>query len=85
VASELQCFKGCCERVGFPESFHGLRRRISAEGIAQDLSCVRGRLSLTEVVSASVMRIYGVRQIFSHDRDFDKVKGVRRAETLPSH
>jgi predicted nucleic acid-binding protein len=41
-----------------------------------------GKLSLTDVVSTTVMKKYGVRQIFSHDHDFDKVEGVRRAETL---
>lgn len=42
-----------------------------------------GRLSLTDVASTTVMRKYGVRQIFSHDHDFDKVEGIRRIESLP--
>lgn len=42
-----------------------------------------GTLSLTDVTSTTVMRKYGVRQIFSHDHDFDKVEGVRRSESLP--
>lgn len=37
-----------------------------------------GRLSLTDVVSTVVMRRFGVRDIFSHDSDFDTVKGIRR-------
>ena len=42
-----------------------------------------GRLSLTDVASTTVMRKYGVRQIFSHDHDFDKLEGIRRSESLP--
>jgi predicted nucleic acid-binding protein len=41
-----------------------------------------GKLSLTDVASVVVMRRYGVRQIFSHDRDFDEVESVKRAESL---
>ena len=41
----------------------------------------RGRLSLTDVSSVVVMRKYGVKQIFSHDGDFDGVKGLHRSET----
>ena len=37
----------------------------------------RGRLSLTDVSSVVVMRKYGIKQIFSHDGDFDGVKGLR--------
>ncbi len=37
-----------------------------------------GRLSLTDVLSTVVMGRYSVKQIFSHDSDFDAVKGVRR-------
>jgi predicted nucleic acid-binding protein len=37
-----------------------------------------GRLSLTDVVTTIVMKKYGVSGVFSHDADFDKVKGVRR-------
>lgn len=37
-----------------------------------------GRLSLTDVVSTVVMKRYGVKDIFSHDSDFDSVKGIRR-------
>jgi predicted nucleic acid-binding protein len=44
----------------------------------------QGKLSFTDVASATVMRKYGVRQIFSHDHDFDKVEGIRRAEALRS-
>ena len=41
-----------------------------------------GRLSLTDVVSMVVMRKYGVRQIYSHDLDFDGIEGVKRNESL---
>lgn len=42
----------------------------------------RGRLSLTDVASLSVMRRYDVRRIFYHDRDFDGLKGIERKESL---
>lgn len=42
----------------------------------------RGELSLTDVVSVVVMQKYHVKEIFSHDRDFDKVEGVFRRERL---
>ena len=42
----------------------------------------KGRLSLTDVASTIVMRRYGVREIYSHDSDFDLVSGVKRRETL---
>lgn len=37
-----------------------------------------GKLSLTDVVSTIVMKRYSVKNIFSHDSDFDLVTGVRR-------
>ena len=37
-----------------------------------------GKLSLTDVVTTVVMKRYGVTDIFSHDTDFDGVRGVRR-------
>jgi len=37
-----------------------------------------GRLSLTDVVSTVVMKRYSVKDIFSHDSDFDVVSGIRR-------
>ena len=37
-----------------------------------------GRLSLTDVVSTVVMQRYSVKDIFSHDSDFDVVSGIRR-------
>lgn len=40
----------------------------------------RGRLSLTDVCSAVVMQRYGLKEIFSHDSDFDHA-GLRRKET----
>lgn len=39
-----------------------------------------GELSLTDVSTVVTMRSYGVRQVFSHDRDFDRVEGIRRRE-----
>jgi len=37
-----------------------------------------GRLSLTDVVSVVVMEKYRIKEIFSHDEDFDEVKGIQR-------
>jgi predicted nucleic acid-binding protein len=37
-----------------------------------------GKLSLTDVVSAVVMKRYSVKDIFSHDSNFDLVSGIRR-------
>lgn len=42
----------------------------------------RGKLSLTDVVSAVTMGKYGIKEIFSHDQDFNLVKGVRRMEAV---
>lgn len=41
-----------------------------------------GKLSLTDVVTTVVMKRYGVKGVFSHDADFDRVKGVRRLASL---
>jgi len=41
-----------------------------------------GRLSVTDVVTTVVMKKYGVSHIFSHDTDFDRVKGIRRLISL---
>ena len=41
-----------------------------------------GKLSLTDIVTTVVMRRYGVTDIFSHDSDFDRVKGLRRSTSL---
>jgi hypothetical protein len=41
-----------------------------------------GRLSLTDVVTTVVMKKYGVSHVFSHDTDFDRVKGIRRLTSL---
>jgi predicted nucleic acid-binding protein len=38
----------------------------------------KGKLSLTDVVTTVVMKKYGVSDVFSHDTDFDRVKGIRR-------
>jgi len=40
-----------------------------------------GRLSLTDVVSTIVMKRYSVKDVFSHDSDFDLVSGIRRMTT----
>jgi predicted nucleic acid-binding protein len=37
-----------------------------------------GKLSLTDVVSTIAMKRYSVKNIFSHDSDFDLVSGIRR-------
>jgi predicted nucleic acid-binding protein len=37
-----------------------------------------GKLSLTDVVSTIAMKRYSVKDIFSHDSDFDLVSGIRR-------
>jgi predicted nucleic acid-binding protein len=40
-----------------------------------------GKLSLTDVVSTIVMKRYSVKDVFSHDSDFDLVSGIRRITT----
>jgi len=42
----------------------------------------RGKLSLTDVVSVVVMQKYHVREIFSHDQDFDEIEEISRKERL---
>ena len=41
----------------------------------------KGKLSLTDVTSLVVMRRYGAKRIFSHDRDFEGLKGIERRES----
>lgn len=41
-----------------------------------------GKLSFTDVVSTIVMKRYAVSGIFSHDSDFDGVKGIRRIPSV---
>lgn len=41
-----------------------------------------GKLSLTDTVSVEVMRKYGVKEIFSHDSDFDVVKDIKKRGSL---
>ncbi len=41
-----------------------------------------GKLSLTDVATTVVMKRYGVKDVFSHDADFDRVKGVRRLASV---
>lgn len=40
----------------------------------------KGKLGLTDVSSLVVMKKYGVKEIFSHDRDFESVPDVTRRE-----
>ena len=40
----------------------------------------KGKLGLTDVSSIVTMKTYGVRDVFSHDRDFEGIEGVRRRE-----
>jgi predicted nucleic acid-binding protein len=40
----------------------------------------KGELSLTSVSTLVTMRSYGVREVYSHDRHFDHIDGVRRRE-----
>lgn len=42
----------------------------------------KGRLSLTDVVSTVVMTRYSVKEVFSHDKDFDLVSRIRRREGI---
>lgn len=37
-----------------------------------------GKLSLTDAVSVHIMEKYGINRVFTHDGDFDKVKGIAR-------
>ncbi len=43
-------------------------------------SSFKGRLSLTDVISVAVMKKYGTGEIFSNDKDFDGIKGIKRRE-----
>jgi len=45
----------------------------------------QGRLSLTDVVSVVVMKKYHVKEIFSHDSDFDEIEGILRKALPDSH
>ena len=38
----------------------------------------RGQLSLTDVVSVVFMEKYHIKEVFSHDTDFDEIKGILR-------
>jgi len=44
----------------------------------------RGKLSLTDVVSVVAMQKYRVREIFSHDGDFDGIEGIVRRDSSHS-
>jgi len=41
-----------------------------------------GELSLTDVVSVVAMEKYRVKEVFSHDTDFDKIRELSRRESL---
>lgn len=41
----------------------------------------RGKLSFTDVCSVVVMEKYGVKEVYSHDSDFDRI-GFRRRESI---
>jgi predicted nucleic acid-binding protein len=40
----------------------------------------KGRLSFTDVSTVLTMLSYGVKDVFSHDHDFDGIHGIRRRE-----
>ncbi len=42
----------------------------------------RGKLSLTDVASIVIMEKYRLKEIFSHDADFDDVEGIARKSSL---
>jgi len=42
-----------------------------------------GQLSLTDVVSLVVMEKYHIKEVFSHDTDFEKAKEVSRKDSYP--
>ena len=44
----------------------------------------RGTLSLTDVSTIVTMKAYGVKEVFSHDSDFDRIEGIRRRDRPPS-
>ena len=41
----------------------------------------KGKLGMTDVSSVVVMRKYGIREVFSHDGDFDSVPNITRRES----
>ena len=41
----------------------------------------KGKLGMTDVSSLVVMKKYGVKEIFSHDKDFESVPNVTRRES----
>jgi len=42
-----------------------------------------GELSLTDVVSVVVMEKYHIKEVFSHDTDFEKAREVSRKDSYP--
>ncbi len=44
----------------------------------------QGQLSLTDIVSVVVMQKYNVKEIFSHDSDFNGIEGIIRRDSLYS-
>jgi len=46
----------------------------------EEYPAYKGKLGLTDVSTIVTMKTYGVREVFSHDRDFDRIEGIRRKE-----
>ena len=44
----------------------------------------KGKLGMTDTSTVVVMKKYEVKEIFSHDGDFDSVKGIRRRDEINS-
>ncbi len=42
----------------------------------------RGKLSLTDVASVVIMEKYRLKEIFSHDTDFDGIEGIARKSSI---
>jgi len=42
----------------------------------------KGKLGVTDVSSVVVMKKYGIKEIYSHDSDFDSVAGISRSVEL---
>ena len=42
----------------------------------------KGKLGMTDVLSVIVMKKFGIKEIFSHDTDFESVPNVTRREKM---
>lgn len=40
----------------------------------------KGKLSFTDSTTVTILKKYGIKEIFSHDKDFDKIPGIIRKE-----